>query len=236
MKQTFKTFFVAIMAVSMVSFAGCSREDDNSGSTGDGGGNPAVEWVDLGLPSGLLWASCNVGATAPEEYGDYFAWGETQPKINYSWSTYAYGNDYNQLIKYCPCANYGLDGFTDDLTILESGDDAATANLGNGARTPTEEEWQELMNNTYVESDTLNGVYGYRFTAVNHKTIFLPAAGWRWNRDLHHAGRTGGYWSASLKTDCSYGVNAAWNYRIGAKSMYYEYRNYGFPVRAVRAR
>ena len=89
-------------------------------------------YVDLGLPSGLLWATCNVGADNPEDYGDYFAWGETQPKdVVYYWSTYPYCNgSYNTLTKYCNNSNYGYNGFTDDLTILLPEDDAATANSG----------------------------------------------------------------------------------------------------------
>ena len=96
MKHTFRTIVVAAMAVVVVTLAGCGKEDGNNdsenvannGGSNGGGGNTTVEWVDLGLPSGLLWASCNVGATAPEEYGDYIAWGETMPKDTYNWNTY----------------------------------------------------------------------------------------------------------------------------------------------------
>lgn len=79
-----------------------------------------VTYVDLGLPSGTLWATCNVGADTPEGYGDYFAWGETQPKTTYNWSTYRYCNgDYVKLTKYCGNSSYGYNGFTDDLTVLQ---------------------------------------------------------------------------------------------------------------------
>ena len=106
-------------------------------------------YVDLGLPSGLLWATCNVGADNPEDYGDYFAWGETQPKDTYNWSTYQYCNgSYNTLTKYCSNSSFGYNGFTDDLTTLLPEDDAATANWGSHWRMPTEEEWQELYRNT----------------------------------------------------------------------------------------
>ena len=111
----------------------------------------AHEYVDLGLPSGLLWATCNVGATSPEDYGDYFAWGETQPKDTYEWSTYQYCNgSYNTLTKYCSNSSYGYNGFTDNLTTLLPEDDAATANWGGNWRMPTKEEFQELYNNTTV--------------------------------------------------------------------------------------
>ena len=108
-------------------------------------GTTSGEWVDLGLPSGLLWYSVNLGAAAPEHYGDYYAWGETKTKEDYSWSTYAYGSASNQLTKYCNNSEYGLDGYTDNLTTLQSSDDAATAVIGKGARIPTKDEWQELQ-------------------------------------------------------------------------------------------
>ena len=191
------------------------------------------QWVDLGLPSGVLWAKCNVGATTPEGYGDYFAWGETQAKSVYDWSTYAYGNAYNQLTKYCNKASYGLDGFTDHLTTLQPSDDAATARMGNSVRTPTKEEWEELLNHTTVEWTTLNGVNGYKFTAANDNALFLPAAGCYDGSMLSLAGGFGFYWSASLGTA---EPDDAWSF--GFLSDYqrvtYGGRNYGFSVRAVK--
>ena len=95
------------------------------------------EWIDLDLPSGTLWATCNVGAKVPESHGDYFAWGETKPKSIYSWSTYAFCNSKaNRLTKYCTNSNYGDNGFTDSLTELLPEDDAATANWGEPWQTP----------------------------------------------------------------------------------------------------
>ena len=123
------------------------------------------EYVDLGLPSGLLWATCNVGANAPEEYGDYFAWGEIVPKDVYNWSTYQY-YDGSNLAKYT-----GSDG----LTTLLPGDDAATTNWSNGWRMPTKEEWQELLDNTTNKWTTQNGVNGRLFTGSNGNSLFLPA-------------------------------------------------------------
>ena len=157
------------------------------------------EYVDLGLPSGLLWATCNVGADNPEDYGDYFAWGETQPKGYYDWSTYQYCNgNYNTLTKYCNNSSYGYNGFTDILTALLPEDDAATANWGNTWRMPTKEEWQELYNNTAYTWTTQNGVNGRLFTASNGNTLFLPAAGYRYYNYLGDAGSYGYYWSSSL--------------------------------------
>ena len=190
-------------------------------------------YVDLGLPSGLLWATCNVGADFPEDYGDYFAWSETQPKDIYNWSTYQYCNgSYNTLTKYCNNSSYGYNGFTDNLTTLLPEDDAATANWGSGWRMPTKEEFQELYNNTTVTWTTQNGVNGRLFTASNGNSLFLPAAGYRRNSSLYYAGSHGNYWSSSLDTDSP---NYAWSFSFysGGYYMGNGYRNYGFTVRPV---
>ena len=192
-------------------------------------GSELSDWVDLDLPSGLLWATRNVGATSPEEYGDYFAWGETQPKEVYSWDAYRYGNGYdNQLTKYCNNSSYGLNGFTDGLTTLQPGDDAATANYG--GRTPTKEEWQELIDNTTSQWTTINGVNGRCLTGSNGNSLFLPAAGYRWGSSLDGAGSYGDYWSSSLYTDYPGG---AWDFDFNS-GVYYGDRYGGFTVRAVR--
>lgn len=154
------------------------------------------EAVDLGLPSGLKWANMNVGATSETEYGDYFAWGETTPKSDYSWSTYAWGTAYNALTKYNTNSSYGT---VDNKTTLEAADDAATANLGGTWRMPTAAEFQELLDNTtkaWVTDYKGSGVNGYTFTG-NGNTIFLPAAGYRSGTDLGDQGY-GYYWSSSL--------------------------------------
>ena len=192
-------------------------------------------YVDLGLPSGLLWATCNVGADTPEGYGDYFAWGETAPKDTYNWSTYQYCNgSYNTLTKYCQNSSYGYNGFTDDLTTLEPGDDAATANWGNGWRMPTKEEWQELYNNTTNTWTTQNGVDGRLFTATNGNSLFLPAAGYRYGSSHYSAGSPGSYLSSALDTGSTISVCY---FRFF--SDYYDmgscYRSYGFTVRPVRS-
>lgn len=152
------------------------------------------DWVDLGLPSGLLWATRNVGASSPADHGDYYAWAETSPKSHYKWETYqycdcdtdAYGNlDGNiNLTKYCSDPSCGYEGFTDNLTVLQPGDDAATVNYG--GRTPTKEEWEELYCNVTMSMVTIDGVYGYCFTGSNGSAFFLPC------------GRLGRYWSSSL--------------------------------------
>lgn len=197
----------------------------------------SIEWIDLGLPSGLLWYSVNLGATNPEGYGDYYAWGETSTKSNYNWITYVYSNNSsNQLTKYCNNSSYGCNGFTDNLTTLQSSDDAATVVLGGEARIPTKAEWQELLDNTTAEWTTVNNVYGRKFTASNGNRLFLPAAGYRYGSELYDAGEYGGYWSSSL--DESY-PGSAWNigFYSGSQGVSsYGRRSYGFSVRAVRSK
>lgn len=159
------------------------------------------EWVDLGLPSGTLWATCNIGATSPEDYGNYYAWGETNTKSIYNWDTYKYANgDEDKLTKYCNNSYYGYNDFTDTLTTLQAGDDPA-ASWGSGWRTPTEAQWDELLINTMNQWTTKNGVTGRLFTAKNSQTLFLPAAGYRWGDELRYVGSYGNYWSRSL-FDC----------------------------------
>ncbi len=139
--------------------------------------------IDLGLPSGTLWATCNVGANSPEDYGDYYAWGETKTKSEeYTWRTYKFN-------------------LTDGLTTLEAADDAATANWGSEWRTPTADEWKELIDNCTWTSITKNGVNGYEVKGKNSNSIFLPAAGCRFEKDLLNAGSYGVYWSSSLDTE-----------------------------------
>ena len=200
------------------------------------GGGDDHDYVDLGLPSGLLWATCNVGADNPEDYGDYFAWGEITTKDTYNWSTYQYCNgSSNTLTKYCSNSSYGYNGFTDNLTTLLPEDDAATANWGTDWRMPTKEEWQELFNNTTVTWTTQNGVNGRLFTASSGNSLFLPAAGYRYDGDLYYAGDRGQYWSSSLPTVYP---DDAWYFYFNSDSYYmdlYYGRNYGRSVRPVRS-
>ena len=197
-------------------------------------------WVDLGLPSGLLWAKCNLGATTPEGFGDYYAWGETQTKSHYGWSTYQYCNwdgvddeegTYQTMTKYNTSS---VNGNIDNLTTLQAMDDAATAVLGNGARIPTKEEWEELISNTTVERVYVNSVEGRRFTAANGNTLFLPAASAWYYESYYDVTGEGHYWSSSLCTTYPY---RAWllEFQWDTHSVNHANRCYGFPVRAVRA-
>ena len=149
-------------------------------------------WVDLGLPSGTKWATHNVGARSPEEYGDYFAWGETKPKSDYSWSTYKWiyagGTEWTDINKYTFADGqtngcwYNSNGefIGDNLTELLPEDDAATANWGSGWQMPSQAQCEELYNSNYttIEWTTLNDVNGWKITSKrNGNSIFLPAAG-----------------------------------------------------------
>ena len=188
------------------------------------------EYVDLGLPSGTLWATCNVGATKPEEYGDYFAWGETQPKETYNWSTYKWcrGSSDTQT-KYCTDSYYGT---VDNKTTLDLSDDAARANWGGSWRMPTTEEQQELINNCTWTWTTQNGVNGYKVTSKsNGNSIFLPAAGCRDDSSLNDAGSYGDYWSLrSSSTTASNFLNFG-NTLLNPQNA--NDRGYGFAVRCV---
>ena len=182
-------------------------------------------YVDLGLPSGTLWAICNVGAEIPETNGYYFAWGETVPKQSYSWSNYKWCNGgANQLTKYCDNSQNGFNGFTDNLIVLQSSDDAATANWGNDWRTPTYNEWNELLAYCLRTMTTQNGKNGILFTAPNGNSIFLPE---------HGFGGSGSYWSSSLCTSEPY---AAWIFSFNqGGQMSSSHRDNGISVRPVRS-
>ncbi len=192
--------------------------------------------IDLGLPSGRKWACCNVGADKPEDYGDYFAWGEVTPQSDnaYSESSYKWckGSIY-ELTKYCTDYELGYNGFVDNKTVLDAEDDAAYANWGSGWRMPTESEFEELIGNTTSERVTQNGVEGYKFTGTNKGSIFLPAAGFVWDGELYDVGSGGYYWSSTL--DESYPVGAWCPYfDSGYVNTSCSYRFSGQSVRPVR--
>ncbi len=191
------------------------------------------DWVDLGLPSGTIWATRNVGASVPEDYGDYFAWGETAPKDNYDWSTYKWCNgSYNTMTKYCTYSSYGYNGFTDGKTELDPSDDAACANYP-GGRMPSPEQIHELTVNCTWQWTQRNGVNGRLVTGPNGNTIFLPAAGYCWYESPNGVGSSGYYWSRAL---ISSHPHCAWSKfsNSGYAGWITGTRCYGFTVRAVR--
>ena len=187
------------------------------------------EYVDLGLS--VKWATCNVGASKPEEYGDYFAWGETTPKSTYDWSTYKYCNgSFDSLTKYNNKSSYGT---VDNKTTLELSDDAARANWGGSWRMPTKAEQDELREKCTWTWTTQNGVSGYKVTSkINGNSIFLPAAGCRLDSSLYGAGSYGYYWSSSLNASRSSGAYGLYFSSGGVGWNSYN-RNYGQPVRPV---
>ena len=178
-----------------------------------------IPYVDLGLS--VKWAAFNVGATAPEDYGDYFTWGETEPHYEsldplvwktihghqgYEWEDYKWcDNDSDSpatsLTKYCTDSEHGLNGFVDNKTVLDLEDDAARVNLGGTWRMPTIDEWIELKKKCTWTWTTQNGVTGRLVTGPNGNSIFLPAAGWFINGSLIGQGTGGFYWSSSLYHD-----------------------------------
>ncbi len=211
-----------------------------SGSWPDDPVTPPDEdnWVDLGLPSGTIWATRNVGASVPEEYGDYFAWGETQPKNDYSVNTYIwyrsdnYSPYYSGYTKYCTDSNYGYNGLVDNKTELDPSDDAACAHYP-GGRMPSLEQIQELCDYCTWQWTQHNGVYGQLVTGPNGNTMFLPATGFRRGNDHIDAGSYGAFWSRTLWQDCSYGAYGI-DFRSGYVYWYNCNRYYGLAIRAVR--
>ena len=188
------------------------------------------EYVDLGLPSGLKWATCNVGASSPEDYGGYYAWGEIEEKSNYDWSTYKWCNgSYNTQTKYCTSSSYGT---VDNKTVLDPEDDVAHVKWGGSWRMPTLDEQKELLNNCTWKWTTRNGVNGYTVTGPNGNSIFLPAAGYRNGTGVLSRGSYGGYWSSSLRSNYSrsaYGLGFA----SGGRDWYDDGRCIGQSVRPV---
>ena len=195
-------------------------------------GTSTLTAVDLGLS--VKWASCNLGAILPEEYGDYYAWGETEPKNDYSWSTYKWCKGENQMTKYSINSSYGYNGFTDGKTILDPEDDAAYVNLGGEWRMPTKAEQDELRDSCVWEWVSINGVYGQRVTGPSGNSIFLPATGYRDRTNLNNVGTDGQYWCSLL---CEDRPNSAFYLYVYPQNVYWN--NYdrccGFSIRPVYA-
>lgn len=212
--------------------------------------------VDLGLRSGILWATCNVGAEkenyAPEAYGDFFAWGETKGYSNanpptddhsFNWASYTKFGKYDEDAS----PDYGFTKYnkTSGPTTLDSSDDAATVNWGSAWRMPTEAEWNELLTaypsrtasgskrRAWLANYNGTGVAGLAFyDASNNILLFLPAAGDRYATNLNGQGAYGLYWSSSFNV--SYAMNARYLFfSSGSSLMYSDRRYYGFSVRAV---
>ena len=188
-------------------------------------------YVDLGLS--VKWATCNVGAESPEDYGDYYAWGETETKDVYDWSSYKWCNGSSDtLTKYNP---FKVQGIVDSITTLDPNDDVAHVKWGGSWRMPTASEFRELMDNCKWTWKSVNGINGYvvksRIKGYTDRSIFLPVAGYCYDKELCCAGEVAYYWSNSL-----------FDFPISAKSIllssddfcrHYCSRFVGNPVRPV---
>ena len=196
------------------------------------------EYVDLGLPSGLKWAKCNLGAETETDYGDYFMWGSTTPNTadECNWASYKYCNgSYNTLTKYNTSTLYSVN--PDNITTLESVDDAASQIMGGDWRMPSQSDFNELLNGTtneWVEDFNGTGVNGMKFTSKTDtsKYIFIPAAGYCHNGSVYNVDYYGYVWSSSL--GISYTADAWYLYfNSGSCYMSYYSRCYGQTVRGV---
>ena len=229
--KKFITLLVAMVIAAMY-FSSCHVQSPTAKQSEKDCG---VVAVDLGLPSGTLWADRNVGAALPEDYGDCFAWGETTTKSKYEWATLKYCEDNNgdRFNKYNTQSKYGN---IDNKTILECTDDAATANWGSNWCMPTQQQFQELCDNCTWTWTTRNGKNGYEVKGKNVNSIFFPAACSRSRTPLYDEESDGSYWSSSLSTFDSYcgrkfGFNSSGMDPDGWAS-----RRYGFSVRPVRCK
>ena len=208
---------------------------------------PVPEAVDLGLS--VKWASFNLGASKPEEYGDYYAWGVIETYYSnlgpltwkqgfdkgYSWSDYKWCKEsYISLTKYCTDDYFGYSHFTDGRTVLEPEDDAAQVVLGDGWRMPTLAEFSELYHQCSREWISVNGVEGYSFTGPNGSSIFLPAAGCISGKIYYDSYGEGDYWTSSLKEDHPCDAYDFYFYVDEIKWDCSDYRNDGRSIRPVK--
>ncbi|MBQ2543772.1 MAG: hypothetical protein II556_02330 [Bacteroidales bacterium] len=211
-----------------------SSSSSAASSSSGQGSSVSYSYVDLGLS--VKWATCNLGATKPEEYGDYYAWGETETKTNYEWSTYKWCKGASdKLTKYCPSNKSGYwagYGSPDGKTSLDLSDDVANIKLGGKWRLPTDAEWTELRERCEWTWTSTISVNGYKVTGPNGNSIFLPAAGCRLDTSLYLAGSRGYYRSSSLNTDSP---SSAWYVNFNSDNVYRysSYRYYGRSVRPV---
>ena len=199
---------------------------------------PKIEAVDLGLS--VKWANANMGAYSPEQFGEYYAWGEVETKSCYSWPTYKWCKGTNNtLTKYCCDDKYGI---LDRKTWwLDKDDDAAHIKLGGTWHIPNRENWSELRHDCIWRWTNINGVYGFQVKSkiprFTDKSIFLPAAGCREDERCEEKGIRGFYWSSSLYLYCTphhlpFVALCAIVERTGMR-LITDYRMYGYSVRPV---
>ena len=220
---------MACVCVSMFSQNETETQNSENGVVLIGG----HQYVDLGLPSGMLWATCNVGANNPSEYGEYFAWAEVSEKDDYSVESYKWCKaSVHSQKKYCTNKVYGL---VDNKSTLDAADDAATVNWGSECRMPSYNEVKELMEvcSWIWTSDYDNtGVAGYVVTGSNGNSIFIPASGYRCDGNTYLAGSYGYLWSSSLGSYSNCDAMVL-NFKQNSVQWHGYGRHYGQPVRAV---
>ena len=216
-----KTFFLLVAGISLSALQACEEKDElvlaPSIDRED-----MIESVDLGLPSGIRWASCNIGASSPEEYGDYFAWGETTVKGDYSWQTY----------QWCDGTYESMSTDCVDSIELSQQYDAALAKWGEQWRMPTMADFKELTTECTWTWTTQNGVKGYEVKGTNGNSIFLPAAGCRRDGTVLHSGYTGCYWSKTLYESDTQHAHLLY---FEDNTYSYNFRNFRVDGRSVRA-
>ena len=179
-----------------------------------------TQYIDLGLPSGTLWADRNIGAIEPEDEGDFYAWGETEPKKKYLWDNYKWGED---------CTKYND---KDGKTVLEPEDDVVYLKTKGKAHISTKEQMRELLDNTISKNQTINGVKGRLYKSkVNGNTIFLPFAGDCYNHIGTNLWST--YWSSSLDLSNHHNAHKLYNSRK-TSDIFTTTRCEGFSVRGVK--
>lgn len=254
MKNNLLTLSALLLSFSSLMFCGCDKEDPNAIKMDTvnkgiqiitGADNKEYEVVDLGLPSGNLWAKCNMGATSPEQTGSRYAWGEVEVKESYSWKNYRWadGSDLD-INKYCTDRTVGT---VDNKTKLDIEDEVTLSVMGEGWRIPTEDDFRELLTtrNCTAKWCKLNGVGGYLFTSTRKgyedNSIFLPLAGMQDNTTIRFESKYGWYWCNALYYDTQ---NRKYNTKeanalllqhddIDNHYMQSRPRSVGLPIRAI---
>lgn len=217
MKTSLLTFSAAVVALSALLLSGCQKEDNDSISMSDlskgtrmiqGADGKDYEVVDLGLYSGVLWATCNMGATSPEQSGNFYSWGETQPKNYYDWSNYKWCNeDQYSFTKYCLVKERGYQEVFDNKKVLENADDAAKTLMGSNWQVPSKEDFTELLYRCELRHCKLNGVWGFMFTSkvkgYEGNSLFIPMTGRLDQSQNTFTESYGFYWANSLDNTTS---------------------------------
>lgn len=220
------------------------------------GNTNGYEYVDLGLPSGILWAKMNVGADSITDFGDYFAWGETEPKMdfsnhNYKFITFGTIEDsievgyYTKYVHKSIAEYTGYKGYYDNKTVLDLEDDAAAVKMGGSWRMPTHCEMEELLENCEKQYVSYQGVNGYKLTGPNGAWIFLPASGFYYSDYVMGPNEQARYWCSSyFKSTLGLYEDNFWGPTFFAKSIYLAFKSeqiqcwaycrfHGYTIRAV---